>query len=142
MKTKRPPSASQRTDVYVRPHFEVLNYIREWRTEFAGLSIDALGAKAGLSGSMISQLERGRATYTQNSLEAIAKALGIQAWQLLAGPPSANEELWRHVLAAAVPEENLTGITDANRLVLQRIVTNNCKAAIATAKELNLFEPA
>ncbi len=125
---------------YVRKEHDVLNFIREWRTN-AGLSIDALGKAAGLSGSMISQLERGKATYTQNSLEAVAKALGIQAWQLLAGGPAENDELWRHVLAVALPDTDLTAMKPDNRATLQKIVKHNCKAAIETARDLHLLEP-
>ena len=124
---------------YVRPTHEVMNFIREWRTK-AELSIDALGKAAGLSGSMISQLERGKATYTQNSLTAIAKALGVQPWQLLAGPPEENEELWKHVLAVALPGTDLTRLYPSNRITLQSIVRANCNAAIETARELKLLE--
>ena len=71
---------------YVRKTIEVTHHVRAWR-KHRGLSIDSLGMLAGLTGSLISQLERGKAGYTQHSLEKVAEALGCEPWHLLCAPP-------------------------------------------------------
>ncbi len=48
------------------------------------LSQEALAAKAGLSVSYISMLERGQRTPPLDTLESIAKALAVSATSLLA----------------------------------------------------------
>ena len=54
--------------------YDVKNFVREWRAE-AGLSVRRWPEKAGISGAMLSQLERGKTTYTQATLEKLAVAL-------------------------------------------------------------------
>ncbi len=56
--------------------------IRALRLE-ANLSQDALAGRAGLHRTYISLLERGRRSPTLNTLDAIAKALGVDAAKLL-----------------------------------------------------------
>jgi len=71
------------------------HFIREWR-QYRGLSIEQLAAKVKLSTSMISQLERGKTGYTQNTLERVAIALDCEPWQLLAcANPGELAEMWR-----------------------------------------------
>jgi transcriptional regulator with XRE-family HTH domain len=70
-----------------RLHIEVKHYIRPWR-EAQRLSMKELAEKSTLSLSAISQLERGRAHYTQESLEKIAAALELPAWVILCTGPS------------------------------------------------------
>ena len=56
--------------------------IREIRKRH-GLSQEALAAKAGLSVSYISMLERGQRTPPLDTLESLAKALSVSATSLL-----------------------------------------------------------
>ena len=49
------------------------------------LSQDALATRAGLSVSMISMLERGQRGATLETLEKMAKALGVRPLSLLEG---------------------------------------------------------
>lgn len=67
-------------------------FIREWRLH-RQMTVKELGDKAGLSGSMVAQLERGSSGYTKRSLEAIAAALDVPPWQLLAFPPEDAQEV-------------------------------------------------
>jgi transcriptional regulator with XRE-family HTH domain len=78
------------------------NYIKQWRIA-RGLNQPQLGAKAGLTGSQISQLEVGRARYSQKSLEAIAEALGCEPWHLLGVDPS--EDAWAPFITVMAGED-------------------------------------
>jgi len=61
---------------------------------------------------MISQLERGKTTYTQSTLEAIAAALEVEPWQLLACyEPGCKADLWR-VIAKLDEHEMKTVLRD------------------------------
>lgn len=69
-----------------RPQGPVRHFIREWRLH-RGMSLDRLGELAGVTGSLLSQLERGKAGYVQTTLARIAKALRVEPWMLVAAPP-------------------------------------------------------
>jgi transcriptional regulator with XRE-family HTH domain len=60
--------------------------IKEWR-KHRGLTLVELGKKAGISGAMVSQLERGSSGYRQETLEKVAGALQVKPWQLLGFKP-------------------------------------------------------
>lgn len=98
----------------MKRNHEVKHFVREWR-QYRGLSVEKLAALAGLSGSMISQLERGKTTYTQTTLDKLATALNCQCWQLLASGPAENQKLWDTVLA----------------VTLQQLIMNNCEAVLS-----------
>jgi transcriptional regulator with XRE-family HTH domain len=73
----------------------VVHYIKEWR-KYRGHSLDSLAKLSKVSPSMISQLERGKTSYTQTTLEALAKELHVEPWQLLVCKDPENEaDLWR-----------------------------------------------
>jgi transcriptional regulator with XRE-family HTH domain len=120
----------------VRITREVVHYVKEWRKHF-GLSVDKLGEVAGISGSMISQLERGKTTYTQNTLEALAKAMHLQPWQLLACGPDENQELWRTVMNRSDRRALLDGVDEAELPVLEEMLNNNCEAAVKSWSALS-----
>lgn len=86
-----------------RPIREVTHKLAAWRKHF-GLTAAGLADKAGLTGSFVSLLESGRAGYTQNSLEALAKAMGIEPWQLLGQDPGAPDFPNNFVIEAKVWE--------------------------------------
>lgn len=109
----------------------VVHYIREWRMH-RGLTVDGLGEKAGISGSMVSQLERGRTTYTQLTLQKIAEALEVQPWKLLAAGPDEDEKLWTVVLRASLPEIGLN-LDEAGQAQVSALISNNYRAAIRSA---------
>lgn len=67
-------------------HSKVGHYLREWR-KHRGLTLESLGEKVGVTHGALSQLERGEINYTQQTLEAIARALGCNAGELIMGPP-------------------------------------------------------
>lgn len=121
---------------HVRITREVVHFVKEWR-KHQKLSVEALGEMAGISGSMISQLERGKTTYTQNTLEALARAMKLQPWQLLACGPDENAELWRTVmdhtgLFIGIEEEDRPKVEE----MFNEMVTNNCEAAVKSARGL------
>jgi len=111
----------------VRP---VVHYIKEWR-KYRNYSLDNLGKLSGISPSMISQLERGKTTYTQNTLEAIAAALEVEPWQLLAcAEPGCKADLWR-VIAKLDDHDMKTVLRDyTNR---RRVDVEHTVAAAAEA---------
>lgn len=76
-----PPKPKQ-----IKPRREVTHCIRAWR-QYRGLTMQQLSAKAGLTASFISQLELGRSSYTQATLEKLADALDCELWQLLGHDP-------------------------------------------------------
>ena len=72
---------------------EAGNFIRRWR-KARGLNQAQLGEAVGLEANTISRIETGVNAYTRDSLEKIAKTLGVAPYQLLLGPPnSANDDL-------------------------------------------------
>lgn len=90
----------------------VVHYVKEWRT-YRKLSLAKLSAQSGVSQSMISQLERGKTTYTQTTLEALAKPLDVEPWQLLVcREPGEIADLWKTIV-------NLD--TSARRIVLSKL---------------------
>jgi transcriptional regulator with XRE-family HTH domain len=127
-----------------RETIPVVHYIKEWR-KHAGLSVEKLGEIAGISGSMISQLERGKTTYTQNTLEALARALHLQAWQLLACGPDENKELWRMVMNTPERRTLLLQISDSDRPTMEKLLANSvegaCDAAVKTARSIFVLKP-
>jgi transcriptional regulator with XRE-family HTH domain len=70
----------------VKPRRDVTHKIREWR-QYRCLTMEQLSKRAGLTASFISQLELGRSSYTQTTLEKLADALECQLWQLLGHDP-------------------------------------------------------
>jgi transcriptional regulator with XRE-family HTH domain len=78
---------------YKRPlHVPVTHKIKAWR-KYKGLTANALADKAGVSASMISHLEQGKAGYTQKTLEALAEALDVLPCMLLCiEPPNQGEK--------------------------------------------------
>lgn len=114
-----------------RARHTVVHYIREWRN-YRGLTVDGLGEMAGISGSMISQLERGRTTYTQTTLQKIAEALNVQPWKLLAAGPDEDERLWTVVLRSSLPEIGLD-LDEAGQSAVSAMISNNYRAAIQSA---------
>lgn len=61
-------------------------YLKEWR-KHRGFTQESLAEACDFSKSFISNLEIGGRRYNQDTLEALAAALDIEPWQLVAGPP-------------------------------------------------------
>ena len=66
-------------------------YVREWRA-FRGMSCQDIASITGLTQGAISHVERGARGYRQDTLEAIASALGCTPVDLLSGPPGADRQ--------------------------------------------------
>lgn len=58
------------------------------RRKLAGLTLEDLADKTGLTASFISQVERGKANVSLNSLQIIAVALGIPVLYFVGDPPA------------------------------------------------------
>ncbi len=63
------------------------NALRVWR-QYRGLTLDALGQKAKLSQSMLSQLESGNRLGTPPTWRALAKALNVDVDDIMPDNPS------------------------------------------------------
>lgn len=73
-------------------------YIREWR-KLRDMSQDTLEAATGIDRTQISKLERGKVSYTQGNLEAIARALNIGVRDLYRDPSAGADvvDIWDHI---------------------------------------------
>jgi transcriptional regulator with XRE-family HTH domain len=125
--------------VYVRIVRDGGHFIKAWR-KYRGLSVHDLSARVAeqnhdqsVSASMISQLEQGKAGYTQKTLELLAKALDLHTWQLLAGGPGENKDFWRAALSNTERIDYWNAISDTDKVVLEKLIRNNCEAAVGAA---------
>ena len=67
------------------------HFIAEWR-QYKGLTQTELSGRVGLSKSQISKIESHQEIYTQDTLEAIAAALGERPSCLIEHPPGGGED--------------------------------------------------
>ena len=63
-----------------------LAYNVRWRRALRGLSQSRLADEAGLTQGQVSAIERGKANPTMDSLERIARVLGVEVDALFAKP--------------------------------------------------------
>lgn len=72
-------------------------YIRAWRKAKGFTQKDVVGRLAAIDVQMteasLSRIENGKQPYTQDTLEAIAAALGVERWQLLRDEPTKQGEV-------------------------------------------------
>lgn len=68
------------------------NFFRNWR-KYRRMTLEAAGEAAGMTAGNISAMERGTQNYTQNGLEALAKAYDCRPGQLLMVDPL-NSDIW------------------------------------------------
>lgn len=85
-------------------------YIRQWR-KHRGLTLERLADRLLnddgsqiLSVSMISRIETGQRPYTQDTLEALADALGTDPASLLMRDPTTEDPIWS-IWEALKPEQ-------------------------------------
>ncbi len=72
-------------------------YLKAWRKK-RGYTQDQLAERAGLSKPFISQLESGKKQYTQQTLEALAAALGTTPGALVTVDPDRDPDgLWEEL---------------------------------------------
>lgn len=95
----------------------VTHFIRQWRKHHR-MTVEQVANAAGLTASMISQLEIGRSAYTQNSLEAVAKALRVEPWQLLCCDPSSDG----HLLHLRLPRSVFLAFAEQDRPKLRTLL--------------------
>lgn len=80
-----PRTTSASNSVALDDQLELGRRIRQIRTGEANMTIDRLAATAGVSVSLISQIERGRAEPSLNSLRRIGAALGVPVARFFVG---------------------------------------------------------
>jgi len=68
-------------------------FIRNWR-EYRNLTQERLADRIGRSVGLISLIEAGKSPYTQETLEALAGALGCEPVDLLIRNPPDPEGIW------------------------------------------------
>lgn len=114
-----------------RPLRKVTHFIKAWR-KHRKMTVEAVAERAGLTASMISQLETGRSAYTQNSLEAVAAALDVEAGLLLLHGPFANAG----VAFITSYDDLMRQIDDQHHAKVEEMLRNNVDAAMRTARFL------
>lgn len=68
-------------------------FIKQWR-KFRGLTIEKLADRVGMSNGNLSNIERGKTGYNQDTLEALAEALHCGTADLLIRDPTDPEAIW------------------------------------------------
>ena len=111
----------------VRIDRDVVHFIKQWR-KHRHMSIVELGEAAGISASMISQLETGKANYTQVTLEALAKALRVHPAALVWADPSREELAWSDLVKGW---ERYDGIEESK--LLDTLINDAIEAALRAA---------
>jgi len=112
--------------VRVRIDRDVTHFVRQWR-KHRGMSIVELGKAASVSASMISQLETGKANYTQVTLEALAEALQVHPAALVWADPSQSEIAWAQLL------KGWDRYPSSGNGVLETLINDGVEAAIQAA---------
>jgi transcriptional regulator with XRE-family HTH domain len=102
------------------------HYVREWR-KHRRLTQEKLAESIPFTVGAISQLETGRTSYTQNMLEALAKALGCEPGELLMRDPTASNDFWKVWDSSPRLRDLFTrlasiGNTDAGRTVQMQVI--------------------
>lgn len=92
------------------------HFIREWR-KLRGLTLMQLAEKAEVTHGAISQLETGKAAYTQPMLEALAKALEVEPGILVTRHPDDVEYKFLAAIQKATPEQRAAIAAMADALV-------------------------
>ena len=81
------------------------HFVAEWRAS-KQMTQAQLAAQLGMSEASISRIEDGKQPYSQDTLEGIAEALGVDPYQLIKGPPgdtpSTMIDLDRRALVKAI----------------------------------------
>jgi transcriptional regulator with XRE-family HTH domain len=90
-------------------------FIKEWRA-FRGMTQEDLAELIDMTPSNLSQLERGRINYTQETLEAAAKALGCSVVDLLSRAPTDSESMFA-LWEQATPNKRSTFIEIAKTIL-------------------------
>lgn len=68
------------------------HFLKQWR-KFRDMTQQELGNKVGLTKASISRLETGETGYTQETLEALADALGIHPATVLSRGPTKEDRI-------------------------------------------------
>jgi transcriptional regulator with XRE-family HTH domain len=90
-------------------------FIRSWR-KYRGLTLEQLGGRIDMTASNLSMLERGERGYSQETLEAIADALGTEVASLLIRDPTKDDAIWS-IWDNALPAERRQIIEHAKVII-------------------------
>lgn len=69
-----------------------VTFIRKWR-QHRDLTLEVVADAVGMTKTSLSRIERGWQPYTQPTLEAIARTLRVQDWQLLRDDPTVDSDV-------------------------------------------------
>lgn len=122
-----------------------LTFITQWR-ETCDLTQEDLAGEIDLSRSGLSKIETADAPYTQRTLEAIARTLKCEPWELLAINPSIKENGWEESFKASVHRALERGAdpTDIRRVIETeapiRALTAQEKLALETQKRITSLD--
>lgn len=103
----------------VQPRFKQRRrlFVREWR-KHRGLTLEQLSERVGMTSGNLSHLERGLIPYNQDTLEALAEALGTDAASLIMRDPRGSDAIWT-VWENASPAEKQQ-IVDLAKVVMKK----------------------
>lgn len=92
----------------VRTNFKTKRptYIKAWRKQIKGLTLERLAERIGVTAGALSQLERGETGYTQPMLEALAVELRCEPADLIMRDPKAEGGImlvWNEIPTADRP---------------------------------------
>ena len=122
--------AKTKTRVRIRIQRDVPHFVRQWR-KYRDMTIVELSEAASMSASMISQIETGKAQYTQPTLESLAVALEVHPATLLWIDPSKAEALqWSALLCG------WRKCDDVPHSVLDVLISDNVEAAFRAVNTL------
>lgn len=116
---------------------EVKHNIKQWR-KYRGLTLEELGVKSGLTGSLISQIELGRSRYSQKSLESMASALECTTGQLLDIDPLADNQA---VVGSEYQKELWESFPPEHREKVKELLRNAEEGALKSARVLFGYVP-
>lgn len=120
--------------VRVRIQRDVTHFVRQWR-KYRDMGIVDLAERAGVSASMISQLETGKANYTQVTLERLAEALQVHPAALLWTDPEAEPLSWCTLL------RGWRDACDMEPGMFDVLLDGHLKAALNSARMLQKWRP-
>lgn len=99
------------------------HYIRAWRKK-AGLSQERVAEFLGVTHGAISQLERGKINYTQESLERLSELFDCTPAELLIGEPETIEQL-RKVRQVGDALQMLDELSDDRKSLIVRLIEDS-----------------
>lgn len=118
------------------------NRIREYRKR-AGLTLEELGFRVGMSAGHLSRLERGEVSYTQERLETLSRELGCRPADLIDDrpPPSPEAQQMDALMQLLTPDERARLLKMAQAFADVPSLSPHVSAGISPTKALSPKAP-